>query len=73
MGGESWVVGCRPLRGLRTLLFFRILGLAPQALCFRPLRGLGSSVRNDLTNSFAFLIYPLCIVITLMHSDYLTY
>ena len=32
---------CRPLRGLNRYFNISILGLAPQALCFRPLRGLG--------------------------------
>src|SRR6185369_15349987 len=31
---------CRPLRGLQNICWFVILGLAPQALCCRPLRGL---------------------------------
>jgi len=31
---------CRPLRELQYVFGFVILGLAPQALCFRPLRGL---------------------------------
>src|SRR5215212_10700996 len=35
------VLGCRPLRGLKLFGLPLILGLAPQALCFRPLRGLG--------------------------------
>src|SRR5678815_2886544 len=31
---------CRPLRGLDRMFLYAILGLAPQALCLRPLRGL---------------------------------
>jgi len=31
----------RPLRGLQEEQQLPILGLTPQALCFRPLRGLG--------------------------------
>jgi len=34
---------CHPLRGLNNVLAIVILGLAPQALCCRPLRGLGPS------------------------------
>ena len=33
---------CRPLRGLPILFFSLYLGLTPQALCFRPLRGLST-------------------------------
>jgi hypothetical protein len=34
---------CRPLRGLNIYFCFVYLGLAPQALCFRLLRGLNPS------------------------------
>src|SRR6186997_3435313 len=34
------VMRCRPLRGLKLSNAFAILGLAPQALCLRPRRGL---------------------------------
>src|SRR5215831_4695893 len=34
------LIGYRPLRGLAAIFFTGILGLTPQALCRRPLRGL---------------------------------
>jgi len=46
------VSGCRPLRGLKWFRLPLILGLAPQALCFRPLRGLGAT-RCELCDRFA--------------------
>ena len=41
-GGSAWAIGCRPLRGLVRFFDYAILGLTPQALCWRPLRGLGT-------------------------------
>lgn len=34
------IKGCHPFHGLETFAFITLLGLAPQALRFRPLRGL---------------------------------
>src|SRR5215831_1084062 len=45
-GRQPWrwaAMGCRPLRGLEFFLRL-ILGLTPQALCRRPLRGLVSQL-----------------------------
>jgi hypothetical protein len=35
------------VRGLKMFVLIVFLGLAPQALCFRPLRGLGSQDTYD--------------------------
>src|SRR5215471_6662416 len=37
---DGFLIGYRPLRGLAAISFTGILGLTPQALCRRPLRGL---------------------------------
>ena|SRR5215831_12590630 len=43
VGATLTPMGCRPLRGLEIFLRL-ILGLTPQALCHRPLRGLVSQL-----------------------------
>src|SRR2546421_2105287 len=55
---NGFVKGCRPLRGLDPYAI-SILGLTPQALCRRPLRGLVSQLCIYRFNGFAGCSKPL--------------
>ncbi|HYW74550.1 MAG TPA: hypothetical protein VE961_26230, partial [Pyrinomonadaceae bacterium] len=53
VGATLTPMGCRPLRGLEFFLRL-ILGLTPQALCRRPLRGLVNQLYDCRLKGSAF-------------------